>query len=65
MQFHNIAYTQCLLPEMYFDEEYIKHHVSTLTAWCKILWVKSEKTTCIAFSNRAPINNHGPVPFKF
>ena len=56
--FHNLANTKYVFRERpVINEEYIKHHKSTVRARCKIIWVKTE-TTCIVFLNGAPINNY-------
>ena len=38
--FDNAAYTQYMLPERYYDEEYMEHYISTLLAEFKIFWLK-------------------------
>ena len=39
--FVNLTYPKHALPEKYYDEEYMKHYKSTLTAGYKILGVKT------------------------
>ena len=55
--FDNFAYSKYILPERSSNEEYIKHHKSTLTAGCQNFWVKTSKTALVStFMERGPSN---------